>query len=234
MLLPVLPDTPPTVNTTVETRAALARQLIAQWYPRVNALLFDPGHALPHPTPDVRVERKQKYAGVPAYADGATIYLWAGYIAQQDQADFEGMVIHELTHINQNARNVGDNGWVVEGVADYVRHKYFAQDIAPTLQLTADGRLRGYAPSEIYLHALQQQRVDLTGRGYQRRYTVASTFLYWLELHKDGNLVHEISVALEQGTFTPALFEQSCGQPLDALWRDFVTASSGQPADEGK
>lgn len=221
-------DLPPAAETQAEARVALARQLVVTWYPRINTLLFDPGHALPRPVPDIVVESRQKYAGVPAYADGATIHLWAGYIASQDQADFEGMVVHELTHINQNARTDRANAWVVEGVADYVRHKYFAHDIAPTLQLSADGRLRGYAPAEIYLYGLQQQRVDLRTQGYQRRYTVASTFLYWLKTRKDANIVREISTALEQGTYTPALFEQTCGKPLDALWDDFIAASTAR------
>lgn len=228
MLLPDLPDAPQVSAAPLSAPAklAVAQTLIAEWYPRINALLFDPDHPLPRPAPHASLDAKPLDAGVPAYAEGASIHLWRDYVARQDQADFEGMVIHELTHINQNARNIGEHGWVVEGVADYVRHKYFARDIAPTLQLKSNGRLRGYAPSEIYLHALQEKGVDLTRQGYQRRYTVASTFLYWLEVRKDQNIVHEISVALEQGNFTPALFEQACGKPLDALWAEFVQESS--------
>lgn len=136
-----------------------------------------------------------------------------------------GPGVHEFTHINQAGKNVGDNGWVVEGVADYVRHKYFARDIDATLHMRADGRLQGYAPRDIYFYGLQQRKADLSSQGYQASYTVASTFLYWLELRKDRHIVREISVALEQGTFTPALFEQACGKPLDALWDEFVVES---------
>lgn len=223
---------PQLLATKLETRAATAGKLVTEWYPRINVLLFEPGHPLPGPAPQVRVDAKPLYEGVPAYANDGVIHLWAGYIENQDEADFEGMVIHELTHINQAGKHVGDNGWVVEGVADYVRHKYFARDIEPTLHMTADGRLQGYAPKDIYFYGLQQRKANLTSQGYQARYTVASTFLYWLELRKDSHIVHEISVALEQGTFTPALFEQTCGKPLDALWDGFVVESKQEQEQE--
>lgn len=216
---------PQAVAAELDARAASAGKLVAAWYPRINVLLFDPGHPLPGPAPQVRVDAQPLSEGVPAYADAGVIHLWAGYIADQDQADFEGMVIHELTHINQAGKNVGDNGWVVEGVADYVRHKYFARDIEPTLHMSADGRLQGYAPRDMYFYGLQQQKADLSVQGYQARYTVAASFLYWLELRKDSHIVHEISVALEQGRFTPALFAQNCGKPLDVLWDEFVVES---------
>lgn len=219
------PPRPQLVAAKLNQKAETAHKLVLEWYPRINALLFDPGHPLPGPAPQLRVDAKPLYEGVPAYADGGVIHLWAAYIENQDEADFEGMVIHELTHINQAARNGGDDGWVVEGVADYVRHKYFARDIEPTLRMAADGRLQGYGPKDIYFYGLQQQKTDLSVQGYQARYTVASTFLYWLELRKDSHIVHELSVALEQGRYTLAMFDQACGKPLDALWDEFIAES---------
>lgn len=208
-----------------QARVATAQGLISSWYPKINVLLFGPRHPLPLPEPHVDVRETLPYADVPAYAENDTIYLWAKYIETQDKDDFEGMVIHELTHINQAGKNVGNNGWVVEGVADYVRHKYFAKDIEPTLHLSGNGRLIGYGPRDIYFYGLQQQKVDLRQHGYEFRYTVASTFLYWLERRKDKRIVREISLALEQGSFTPALFSRTCGKPLDSLWREFVVES---------
>lgn len=227
--MPTLPvSEPPQIQVYAAQpagRPATAKKLMLDWYPRINTLLYGPGHPLPHAQLAIRVKAKLKYAGVPAYAEGGTIYLWADYIARQDEADFEGMVIHELTHINQAAQNVGENGWVAEGVADYVRHKYFARDIETTLRLAPDGRLQGYLPQSGYLYDLQQEKADLGHQGYQRSYTVASTFLYWLESRKDSHIVQEISTAFEQGNFTPALFALNCGKPLDALWDEFVIES---------
>jgi len=218
-------DQAPALTAVQEERGATAQRLIASWYPRINALLFDSRHALPFPEPHIDVKETLPYADVPAYAERDTIHLWAKYIETQDEDDFEGMVIHELTHINQAAKNVGNNGWVVEGVADYVRHKYFAKDIKPLLHLSDDGRLVNYRPRDIYFYSLQQQKADLRQRGYEFRYTVASTFLYWLERRKDARIVREISRALEQGRFSTALFARTCGKPLDSLWREFIAES---------
>ncbi len=216
---------PPSPTSVQQERVATAQRLVTDWYPQINTLLFDSRHLLPYPKPHIKIEEAQQYAGVPAYTENDTIYLWARYIENQDEEDFEGMVIHELTHINQAGKNVGNNGWVVEGVADYVRHKYFAKDIQPTLNLSTDGRLMNYAPKNIYFYSLQRQNVDLRKQGYEYRYTVASTFLYWLEQRKDSQIVREISTALEQGKFTPQLFENTCGKPLDILWSEFIAES---------
>lgn len=216
---------PPSYISIQQARLATAQRLVNDWYPKINILLFGSRHPLPYPKPIIKVEDVQKYPGVPAYTEDGTIYLWARYIESQDEEDFEGMVIHELTHINQHGKDVGGNGWVVEGVADYLRHKYFAKDIQANLKLSADGRLVDYAPNDIYFYSLQQQKVDLRPQGYEYRYTVASTFLYWLEQRKDSLIVREISVAFEEGKFTPQLFESSCGKPLDALWSEFIAES---------
>jgi hypothetical protein len=239
--LPQPPQTPQppaqmVVGAKLDARVATAGKLVAEWYPRINVLLFDPPHPLPVAPPRVLVDQKPIYDGVPAYADGHDIHLWAAYVQDQDQADFEGMVIHELTHINQNHQQYDDAAvWVVEGIADYIRHKYFARDIEATLRVGPDGFLQGYPPQDIFLYALQQQKTDLSVRGYLQRYTVASAFLYWLEQRKDSRIVHELSRALEQGTYTPALFEQTCGKPLDALWDEFFAESkrAGQARTAG-
>lgn len=216
---------PPSYTSIQQERIATAQRLVDDWYPKINVLLFGSRHPLPYPKPHIKVEESQKYVGVPAYTEDDTIYFWGKYIESQDEEDFEGMVIHELTHINQHGKDVGENGWVVEGVADYFRHKYFAKDIQSTLSLTVDGRLFNYMPKDIYFYNLQQQKVDLRHQGYQYRYTVASTFLYWLEQRKDSQIVKQISAAFEQGKFTPQLFESTCGKPLDVLWTEFVAES---------
>lgn len=225
--LPAADAPPPTlVAAKLDARMATASKLVAEWYPRINVLLFDPGHPLPVPKPAIRIEAELKFPDAPAYADDDTLHLRAGYIQDQDDADFEGMVIHEITHIDQHTNQYdNDSAWVVEGIADYVRHKYFAKDIEARLRMRPDGHLQGYAPQDIYLYGLQQQDANLAVQGYQARYTVASAFLYWLELRKDSRIVHELSVALERNRFTPALFAQTCGAPLDALWGEFVAES---------
>ena len=69
------------------------------------------------------------------FGDGHPLYL--------------GMVIHELTHVNQNYKAGSENAeWVSEGIADYIRHKYFEGDIQPKLRLDSSGLLTGYSLRE--------------------------------------------------------------------------------------
>jgi hypothetical protein len=81
--------------------------------------------------------------------------------------DFRAMLIHELTHVVQHyPHGQADAGWLVEGIADYIRHKYFEKDIQPTLRLDAQGVLYGYAATEPFFHGLQENHTSLADKGY--------------------------------------------------------------------
>jgi hypothetical protein len=188
--------------------AAPAKLLCEEWYPKINAALF--GLAAPLPVNEIKlVFEPSIYEGIwpfrtviPAYADRNTIYINSDYASRLDPADFAGMLIHELTHIDQHYGDVGDAGWLTEGIADYVRHKYFAKDIEPRLP-----------PGE------------LAAQSYREGYTVTGAFLFWLELRKDKDIAPILNRALREHRYTPKIFQDRCGAPLDALWREFVTQS---------
>ncbi len=54
---------------------------------------------------------------------------------------------------------------------------------------------------------------------------VAAAFLFWLESHKDKQVVTDLNKALSAGTYTPALFQTLCGDSLDNLWAAFMRDS---------
>jgi hypothetical protein len=134
------------------------RVLCEEWYPKINTALF--GQDYPLPFKEVKLIFEPSISDgmwpwrtvVPAYTDGSTIHVNSDYVAQlhvaqlhkKEPADFRGMLIHELTHVDQHYGNVGDAGWLVEGIADYVRHKYFEKDIEPRLHLDRNGNLDGF------------------------------------------------------------------------------------------
>jgi hypothetical protein len=131
--------------------------------------------------------------------------------------DYRGMMIHELAHIVQNYGDGTGPGWLMEGIADYVRHKYFEKDIEPRLHLDAKGHLKGFE--------LGRNIGEFEKNGYQGGYTVAGAFLYWLEVTKDKTIVPSLNRSLHDHKFSPSLFQEHCGAPLDALWHDFVEQS---------
>jgi hypothetical protein len=162
---------------------------------------------------------------VPAYANGNHIHI---HNQQDNRVDgFEGMVGHELAHVVQNYPKVPKNGlWVSEGIADYIRHKYVEKDIVPKLNVDAHGVLRGYKQNEPFNFYLQESRKNLLRKGYLLQYTIASPFLYWIEVKKDKDIVRKLNLALKEGRYSPALFRRHCGASLDALWREFITQSN--------
>jgi hypothetical protein len=58
--------------------------------------------------------------------------------------DYRAMLIHELVHVSQNYSGLTKSGnrWVGEGIADYVRHRYFEKDLLPKLEWDSDGTLK--------------------------------------------------------------------------------------------
>jgi len=205
--------------------ALKSNALLLEWYPKINAILYDPQHPLPYSEIRVVFEPVLILKGAPALAKGNELHVSSEYIKHMPD-DFRAMMIHELTHINQHYVFMQmDSGWLVEGIADYVRHKYYEKDIQPTLRLNANGQLTGYTPVDPYFYGLQQAGASLTDRGYLKAYTIASTFLFWLESHKDPQIIHELNVVLSQGKFSNASFPQLTGQTLDELWAEFVAES---------
>ena len=136
------------------------------------------------------------------------------------------MMIHELTHVNQNYGKIPTTAsWVTEGIADYVRHKYFEKDLEPKLRLDSAGYLKGYSTEDSLLFNLEETRARLDQKGYLQSYVVASAFLLWLEERKDKDIVRKLNTALHESRYSEGLFQQHCGASLEALWREFFVQS---------
>ena len=108
------------------------------------------------------------------------------------------MVIHELTHVVQRYASPvkREDTWLMEGIADYIRHKYFEKDI---------------------------EKVHVGRKAsYKEGYVPAAAFLFWLETKKDPEVVHKLNAALNDGSYTNELFNKYCGASLEDLWKDFI------------
>ncbi|MFZ6770652.1 basic secretory protein-like protein [Undibacterium sp. Di26W] len=211
----------------VLARVEQSQRLVETWYPLINSLLFDEGHALPYAEIGIVLMPGfgPELANVVAYVSGNTIYISAERVAIMPD-NFQAMLVHEITHINQQYPPSKEQvGWLVEGIADYVRHKYFEKDISASLQINGQDQLTGYQPDAPYFYMLEKQGVSLKQQGYLKAYTVASSFLYWLEISKDKDIVKKLNRALSKGEYTPDLFVAVCGATLDSLWQEFVEAS---------
>ncbi|WP_161603266.1 basic secretory protein-like protein [Blastopirellula marina] len=196
----VAPETPEFVLVTDEVAAdesakawgEQAKQLCDQWFPLICHLLHTEDW-----TPPQRVELVlKKEQDAPGVTIGSNIYISAAWIKSHPE-DF-GMVIHELTHVVQSyPHSRGKPGWLVEGIADYVRYwKYEAE------------RPR---------YPLNRNRAKYTD-GYNN----TAAFLAFLTWKYDRRIVPKLDAALRTRRYNDKMFETLTGKNLDDLWADFL------------
>lgn len=190
-----------------------AKTICEEWYPKINAALPSDGF-----TPPASVKLVfRKEMKVPAATSGGVISINAAYVSKH--LDDYGMVVHELTHVVQSyprnkAHGEGgkpaDMGWLVEGIADYVR---FFQ----------------YEPHT-------RIRVDPERASYRNGYRVAAAFLDWLNRTHGAETVKKLNAALRAGDCGEGKFKELTGKALDDLWKEFVATlpPSAKPAAKKK
>jgi hypothetical protein len=184
------------VSETPELKefADKAKELIQKWHPKIADLLKSDGFTAPS---EVKLVFKKDMRGV-AHTSGATITIAAAWIKKHP--DDYGMVVHELTHVVQDYRRENrDAGWLVEGIADYVRYCKYEPD-------------------------KKLGRINPDKASYKDGYGTAARFLAWIEKTHDKEIVGKLNIALRKGEYKEELFKQYTKKDLDELWADFLQA----------
>ena len=102
-----------------------------------------------------------------------------------------GAMVHETVHIVQNYRGRGNPGWLVEGVADYIRFfKYEPGKIGP---------------------------INPTRWRYDGAYRQTAHFLNYVSEKYDKDLVRKLNAAMREGDYKPELWELYTKKPLKEL-----------------
>ena len=136
---------------------------------------------------------------VAAWTSGTEVHLNAGWF-RANPGDAGGCV-HEFTHAIMRAPIMDeDNGWLIEGIADWVRDE---------LGFEAEWTKPHFEPG----HALS---------GYQ----TTAHFLRWLHAQWPG-IVRDLSRRLSAGGYTAEDFATITGTPLDDLTRGYEAAQKG-------
>lgn len=174
-----------------ETFARRAKALCEEWYPRINELLFGKGARLPYDEVQLTFEPLD----VPAITRRNTIRLSAKHILKASPPD-DGLVIAELTHVVQRYRGEGEP-WLSEGIADYVRYRFFEPG-------KWDRRLTTAHPH------------------YKQGHQTAAAFLFWIEDKKFPDIVKFMNAACRSATYKREMWQEKCGAPLDDLWAEFI------------
>jgi hypothetical protein len=129
-----------------------------------------------------------------AYTSGNTIVIAADWVKKH--ADDYGMVIHELTHVVQAYRGGGNPGWLVEGVADYIRFfKYEPGKLGP---------------------------INADRAHYYDSYRVTAAFLAYVTEEYDKELVRKLNQRMREGKYKEEVWKDLTGKTvkeLDEEWR---------------
>ncbi|HEV3021086.1 MAG TPA: basic secretory protein-like protein [Pirellulales bacterium] len=159
-------------------------------YRMINDELKSEGYKPPH---RVTMTLKRDYQGV-AETSGDQIVGSVRFF--QRHPDDVGAMVHETVHVVQNYRGWRNPGWLVEGVADYVRFfKFEPGNLGP---------------------------IDAERAHYDGSYRVSAAFLAYLVEKYDQDIVCKLNRLMRAGEYREATFEALTGKTLDALdeeWR---------------
>ncbi|CAN5439473.1 hypothetical protein BH11PLA2_BH11PLA2_24200 [soil metagenome] len=135
---------------------------------------------------------KKDYKGV-AEAGGGRIKGSVDYFKKHP--DDVGALVHETAHVVQNYRTRNNPGWLVEGIADYIRfYKYEANKPKP----------------------LSPERAKFDGS-----YRTTAAFLDYLATTHNKEIVKKLNTAMRDGEYSADLFKKYTTKPLAELDEDW-------------
>jgi hypothetical protein len=171
-----------------------AKEVATAWYPIITSLLATEDYK---PRKEIKFVIKKEISA-PAWAAGDTITINGKWITEHP--DDLGMIVHELTHIVQSyPRNKANVGWLVEGIADYVRWWRYEPE----------------AP---------RPKIDPEKNKYTDSYRVTAYWLAWVSRKYDMRLVPALDRELRKGEDPIPVFSKMSGKSPEELWKEFVAA----------
>jgi hypothetical protein len=174
-------------------------------YPMINEELKSDGFKPPQL---VRLTLRSSYKGI-AMAGGSRITGSVSYFKRRPED--VGAMVHETAHIVQQYRVRGNPGWLVEGIADYVR--FFK-----------------YEPGKL-------GRIDPRRARYDGSYRVTAAFLAYLVEKYDRDIVRKLNKIMREGEYREEMWKtltRKSLKELDEEWRSTLKSrqSSQAPAPD--
>ena len=186
----------PELKDWIETKL---KPTLEEWYPVIVKTLPSDGYTAPQ---RFTVTFRKDMRGVAATA-GTRVICAGDWFKKNLNGEAAGAVVHELVHVAQQYRSRGNPGWLVEGVADYVR--WFNYEPQPT------GTRPNPARSK-----------------YTDSYRVTAGFLNYIVRNVNKDIVLQMNAAMRQGKYNPELWKQYTGKTVDELWDDYLQAVQKQ------
>ena len=182
-----------------------------KWYPIIRECLASDGFS----APKVFHVTIKPMRGVAA-TGGTNVVVSVDWIKSQlkkpEWNEAVGSIVHELVHVVQQYRSRGNPGWLVEGVADYLRWFHF-EPVAHQPKLRNPARAK-----------------------YSDSYQTTAGFLEYVVKHHDHELVIKLNAAMRQGRYGPEIWKDCTGMTVQELWSEYVgrVAAESAGATAGK
>ncbi len=159
-------------------------------YPMINEELKSDGFKPRH---TIRMTLKNNYRGVAATAGGRITGSVKFFKAHPDDV---GAMVHETVHCVQSYRRGNNPGWLVEGIADYIRFFKFEP-----------GKLRPLSPNRAR---------------YNGSYRVTAAFLAFVCDKHDKEFVRKLNAIMRAGKYKEDVWKDLTGktvQELEGEWK---------------
>lgn len=173
-------------------------------YPMICDELASEGYK---PRTLISMALKNDYKGVAAAGGGRITGSVAYFAKHQDDV---GAMVHETVHCVQNYRTRNNPGWLVEGIADYIR--FFK-----------------YEPGKLGKINAQRAR-------YDGSYRVSAAFLAYVTQKYDKGLVLKLNKAMREGEYKESIWQALTKKTLQELgdeWRATLQTGAVSGRQEG-
>jgi hypothetical protein len=174
--------------------ALKAKELIDEHYPKIYAE-FDAPEG-PAPLTNIHLWFRAM-DGVAHATNRNEIHISEKWVTKQAPDDY-GMVIHEMFHLVQ-AYTGGGEGWLTEGLADYVRHQRFEPQA-------------------------NWGKPDPEKSKYTDAYKTTALFLEWIEATQKKGITLTLNAASRKKDNVREVFTRETGKDVDALWREYIAS----------
>ena len=161
-----------------------------EWYPLITEMLPSDGFT---PPSRVTITFRRDYRGVAA-AGGNRIVCSVKWFT--DNPEDLGAIVHELVHVVQQYPPGRHPGWLVEGIADYVRFFH-------------------YEP------AGNRPRPNGDRDKFDDSYRTSAAFLNWAARTYDKDLVVKLNAACRQRKYAPEIWKELTGKTAEELGEEW-------------
>jgi basic secretory peptidase family protein len=144
------------------------------------------------PTQRIMMALKKDYKGVASTSGDNIVGSVQFFKAHPDDV---GAFVHETVHVVQKYQGRGNPGWLVEGIADYIR--FFK-----------------YEPGKI-------GRLDPERVRYDGSYRQSAAFLAYLTEKYDRELVRKINAVMREGKYKEEIFKELTGKTVQELGNEW-------------